>query len=131
VSINTSFFSGKKTKLVFWVVSDCDTINKREDYVKALQKYIQVDVFGACTGQAFCNSTTNKYKQDKLPSIQCFSQHHKIYKFYLAFENSNCKEYITEKFHRPMSDGSIGIYQYAQSAQATICSVITQPLSTL
>ncbi len=29
---------------------------------------------------------------------ECFDMLNKEYKFYLAFENSNCREYITEKF---------------------------------
>ncbi len=39
--------TGKK-KLVFWVVSNCHTHSRREDYVKIMQKYIDVDVYGAC-----------------------------------------------------------------------------------
>ena len=38
----------RKTKLALWLVSHCETDNKREDYVKSLQKYIPVDIFGYC-----------------------------------------------------------------------------------
>ena len=33
----------------------------------------------------------------------------KKYKFYLAFENSNCNEYITEKFWRYLSYGLVPV----------------------
>ena len=37
-----------KKKLVAWVVSNCKTSSKREDYVSELQKLIPVDIFGRC-----------------------------------------------------------------------------------
>ena len=38
----------KKNKLVFWLVSHCKSDNKREEYVKQLQKHINVDIYGGC-----------------------------------------------------------------------------------
>ena len=38
----------QKPKLVAWVVSNCNTNSKREDYVRELQKLIPVDIFGRC-----------------------------------------------------------------------------------
>lgn len=49
----------------------------------------QVDVYGKC-GTLECGSDTDK----------CLRQFAKDYKFYLAFENSHCKDYITEKVFR-------------------------------
>ena len=37
-----------KPKLVAWVVSNCKTPSKREDYVFELKKHIPVDIFGKC-----------------------------------------------------------------------------------
>ena len=50
----------------------------------------QVDVFGAC-GKLTCTRDDED---------ACFNMLKKDYKFYLAFENSNCQYYITEKFFR-------------------------------
>ena len=38
----------KKTKLAFWIVSHCETDNKREDYAKKLQEYMPIDIYGKC-----------------------------------------------------------------------------------
>lgn len=47
----------------------------------------QVDIYGRC-GTLTCPSAN---RQD------CYNMLNRDYKFYLAFENSNCKNYITEK----------------------------------
>jgi len=57
-------------------------------YAKELSKFIQVDIYGAC-GSLRC---------PRSQSQTCFDMLDEDYKFYLAFENSNCKDYITEKF---------------------------------
>ena len=62
--------------------------NGRLNYARELGKYINVDIYGACGSKRCPRTNANK----------CFSLLDKEYKFYLAFENSNCKEYITEKF---------------------------------
>ena len=77
-----------KTRQVAWFVSNCGARNGRLQYAKELQKYISVDIYGAC-GTKKCPRSQQK---------NCFDKLSKDYKFYLAFENSNCKDYITEKF---------------------------------
>ena len=71
-----------------WFVSNCAARNGRLQYAMELSKHIQVDIYGAC-GQLKCL----RAEADK-----CFALLDQHYKFYLAFENSNCKDYITEKF---------------------------------
>ena len=82
-------YAAGKTKMVAWFVSNCRTKNNRYEYAKELGQYISVDIYGQC-GPLFC---PREQKQN------CFSMLSKDYKFYLAFENSNCKNYITEKFY--------------------------------
>uniref|UniRef100_A0A182N516 Fucosyltransferase n=1 Tax=Anopheles dirus TaxID=7168 RepID=A0A182N516_9DIPT len=77
-----------KTRKVAWFVSNCGARNGRLQYAHELQKYIQVDIYGAC-GTFKCSRSTAE---------RCFEILDRDYKFYLAFENSNCKDYITEKF---------------------------------
>ncbi|XP_065575058.1 glycoprotein 3-alpha-L-fucosyltransferase A-like [Artemia franciscana] len=80
-------FAANKTKKVAWFVSNCAAKNNRLEYAKELQKHFEVDIYGGC-GTKTC-PRKNK---------DCFAMLQKDYKFYLAFENSNCRDYITEKF---------------------------------
>ncbi|KAK2153616.1 hypothetical protein LSH36_291g05005 [Paralvinella palmiformis] len=83
-----------KTKLVAWVVSNCQKPHSiRNRYVKLLSKHIPVDIYGKCATP--CN--------DSWPSMDCFRNIEKQYKFYLAFENSLCVDYITEKAYRTLA----------------------------
>ena len=78
-----------KPKLVAWVVSNCKTPSKREEYVSELQKHIPVDIFGKCGTKNWPGRRTNS---------ECGSLLEREYMFYLAFENSKCNDYVTEKF---------------------------------
>jgi len=77
-----------KTKKVAWFVSNCGARNGRLQYAQELSQYISVDIYGSC-GTLKCSRNNAQ---------QCFQMLDTDYKFYLAFENSNCRDYITEKF---------------------------------
>ncbi|XP_071104549.1 LOW QUALITY PROTEIN: glycoprotein 3-alpha-L-fucosyltransferase A-like [Haliotis cracherodii] len=81
-------YSAGKSKMVAWFVSNCGARNGRRNYADELSKHVQVDIYGAC----------GKLKCPRYQSSKCFDMLNKDYKFYLAFENSNCRDYITEKF---------------------------------
>ena len=91
--------ASNKTKSIAWFVSKCDTTYKygseREKYVKELQKYIDVDIFGEC-GPHKCPKSDMSHCNDILTSR---------YRFYLSFENSLCQQYVTEKFFRSFREG--------------------------
>lgn len=90
-SIGTSESIGghvaQKTKQVAWFVSNCLTSNRRHEYVQQLARHVRVDIYGAC-GPFRCSRYDPK----------CGKLLDDEYRFYLAFENSNCRDYITEKF---------------------------------
>ncbi|NXJ10689.1 FUT6 fucosyltransferase, partial [Odontophorus gujanensis] len=84
-----------KTKMVAWVVSNWGATSPRVKYYEELKKHIPVDVYG-------------RYhlplSMDKL--LHTVSQ----YNFYLAFENSQHQDYITEKLWRnALSSGTIPV----------------------
>ena len=87
-------FARGKAKKVAWVVSNCKTQSEREKYVNELKRHIDVDIYGKC-GTLPCVSQN------------CFAMINHTYKFYLAFENSICDDYITEKLYRTMGMGGI------------------------
>ena len=79
-----------KTKLIAWFVTNCRSHSGRLDYVRELKKYVHVDVYGSC-GNLRCD----RFRKTQ----ECEDMLEKDYKFYLGFENSKCKDYITEKPH--------------------------------
>uniref|UniRef100_A0A5S6QG94 Fucosyltransferase n=1 Tax=Trichuris muris TaxID=70415 RepID=A0A5S6QG94_TRIMR len=74
-----------KTRLAAWFVSNCYTNSRREYYVSALEQHMPVDKYGHCGNKRCKKSDPN-----------CWNLLRK-YKFYIAFENARCQDYITEK----------------------------------
>ncbi|KAH3804094.1 hypothetical protein DPMN_132375 [Dreissena polymorpha] len=80
-------FAATKTKMAAIFTSNCYASNNRLDVVKELQQFISVDFYG------FCGTLTCERGNEKT----CFRKLKDEYKFYLSFENANCRDYITEK----------------------------------
>ncbi|XP_014300305.1 alpha-(1,3)-fucosyltransferase C isoform X2 [Microplitis demolitor] len=98
---------GKK-KMAAWFVSHCETNSQREILVNNLQQYFEIDVYGKC-GDKNCNKTKNH---------DCYNLVERDYYFYLSFENTLCKNYITEKLFLPMQKYVIPVvYGGAEYAQ--------------
>nr|KAG5701739.1 hypothetical protein BaRGS_004341 [Batillaria attramentaria] len=87
----------RKTKFAAWLVSNCHTDGRREDYVKKLQKYVSVDVYGAC----------GPFKCPRSQDNACFKKFSTDYKFYLSFESAVCQDYVSEKFFRYMDTDAV------------------------
>ncbi|XP_049275975.1 alpha-(1,3)-fucosyltransferase C-like [Rhipicephalus sanguineus] len=76
-----------KNKTAVWAVSNCVTSGGRERYVAELRKHMDVDVYGHC----------GRYKCPKSVENECLAKFEQTYFFMLAFENSICPDYVTEK----------------------------------
>lgn len=72
-----------KDQLVATVINKC--VPERMSWIHSLNKYVNVSVFGRY-GTEMCGDRSDNQCPDVL----------KQYKFYLAFEDSFCKDYITE-----------------------------------
>ena len=91
--------AANKSKSVAWFVSNCYSHSRRENFIKELQKYITVDIYGAC-GTFQCG----REKSDK-----CWEDVERDYYFYFSGENSCCKDYISEKFFNALKKNIIPI----------------------
>jgi glycoprotein 3-alpha-L-fucosyltransferase len=100
-TFNTKIEFKNRKNEILWFVSNCHTRSKRHQIAEALNKSFPIDQYGQC-------SHINK-KANRL-SAEDFERTLFEYKFYLAFENANCQDYITEKaFYNALAHGSIPI----------------------
>ena len=71
------------------VMSACNRPSKRQEYIQQLQQAgLDVHVYGSCGKPC---PTESSVPED------CYKELSKTYKFFLSFENSMCKDYVTEK----------------------------------
>ena len=80
--------------VVVWMASHCPTDGRREDYVRELNRYINVDSYGSCGNIGGCGKSGASGDSPD----ECYDMIESKYKFYLSFENSLCTDYVTEKF---------------------------------
>ncbi|CAL1534271.1 unnamed protein product [Lymnaea stagnalis] len=86
-----------------WFVSHCSTESLRMPYVHRLQKIVPVHIFGKC-GNYSCAEGSN-YRRDD--NRRCFPLLSRKYFYYLAFENSFCVDYVTEKFFKLFTNADV------------------------
>ncbi|XP_042366911.1 4-galactosyl-N-acetylglucosaminide 3-alpha-L-fucosyltransferase 9-like [Plectropomus leopardus] len=90
-----SFKLPAKDKLVCWIVSNWNVRYQRVQFYNELKKHVNIHAYGNAFGQRISNEDYSKIVSS------C--------KFYLSFENSVYKDYITEKLYSPMMRGSVPV----------------------
>lgn len=85
----------EKSKLACWIVSNYKPEHRRMQYYEQLRKYVQIHVYG--------DLFEKRVSEDEYRSIisSC--------KFYLSFENSVHKDYITEKLFNALELGAVPV----------------------
>lgn len=97
-----SILGGKRVRGILWMVSNCDSYSKRELAIRELAKHIPITIGGKCAktseGRDLCPRSA--------PSCDhLFAQ----YFFYIAAENDNCRDYVTEKYWTKYQQPSVPI----------------------
>ncbi|XP_058158741.1 alpha-(1,3)-fucosyltransferase 7 [Dasypus novemcinctus] len=85
-----------KSGLAAWVVSNFQERQRRARLYRQLAPHLRVDVFGRAVRRPLCATCL-------LPTVA-------RYRFYLSFENSQHRDYITEKFwHNALAAGTVPV----------------------
>jgi hypothetical protein len=89
-----------------WVAKNCRSSNHREQFVEAVMGAgVRVDSFGGCLHNKDFPAGYQDISHDDSSFMKLLSK----YKFYLSFENSNCRHYYSEKLFRSLEIGVIPI----------------------
>ncbi|XP_030296145.1 alpha-(1,3)-fucosyltransferase 9-like [Sparus aurata] len=94
-SEDESFKIPAKDKLVCWIVSNWKSHFRRVQFYNELKKHVHIHTYGKAFGSDISDQDYSKI----VPTC----------KFYLSFENSVYKDYITEKLYSPMKLGTVPI----------------------
>ncbi|CAL8136838.1 unnamed protein product [Orchesella dallaii] len=100
-------FLSKKTKFAAGVISNCFADSKREVLIEQLKNEgLQIDIFGKC-GIPICPHGVRA--NQNCTETDFWKMLARDYKFYLAFENALCLDYVTEKFFRTLELGLVPV----------------------
>ncbi|OWF35951.1 alpha-(1,3)-fucosyltransferase C-like [Mizuhopecten yessoensis] len=92
----------RKNRTATWFVGHCNTAGRRETFVKLLQKHMDVSIYGRC-GTQICKESGPASAWGK----NCLQNVEKDTRYYLSFENSLCRDYMTEKAYKVFNTHSL------------------------
>jgi hypothetical protein len=85
-----------KKDLAAVMISYCEARSKRIQYIEIMREYIPVNIYGRCGKPCPEDQDCRKY----------VAQAHK---FFFAFENSFCRDYVTEKFFSTLKYNTVPV----------------------
>jgi hypothetical protein len=97
-----------KTKGVCMFIAKPADQRKRCEYLRELMQYIRIDSYGS-----FERNSTLPNDLGYRSKIQAM----RSYKFTVAFENSECADYVTEKLYDPLIAGAVPVYLGAPNVE--------------
>lgn len=103
----------RREPAILFVARNCNSKNRREDLVRALQKYVRVDSVSSCLNNHPWPRDIPRRNKDALQ---------KRYLMYLAAENSNEKDYVTEKVYGGLINGAVPLYLGAPNIEEFVPS---------
>ena len=91
------------------MISNCYSHNHREAYLERLETVLPITRVGHCS--------RNKCRESRYSCLDQLADHHP---FYLAFENSLCQDYVTEKYANVISNNRMIPVVFAQNSSLYI-----------
>ena len=87
---------------ISWASNHCSSSSGREGYVRELLRHVPVEVY---TAPCLANAPSDRTRLSWAEQWALW----RSYKFYLAFENTRCDDYVTEKFYLALVRGQVPI----------------------
>eukprot|EP01104_Vermistella_antarctica_P016001 TRINITY_DN5365_c0_g1_i1.p1 TRINITY_DN5365_c0_g1~~TRINITY_DN5365_c0_g1_i1.p1 ORF type:complete len:416 (+),score=97.54 TRINITY_DN5365_c0_g1_i1:156-1403(+) len=105
ITARPEFSPREKTDLVVWMEHDCASSNRRTEYVMELMHHLGVTSYGNCMNNR--EWPEEKSRMDIMRTA----------KFTLVFEDSSCKDYVTELYWDALVAGTVPIYMGAPNVE--------------
>lgn len=104
--------------LASWATHYCDgSKSRREAYVRELMQHIAIDIYGSVEN---CLANVPEELASADDKTQWTAQRHGP-KFYLAFENDRCDDYVTEKLYWALLRGQVRLAALSPATPSTCC----------